>query len=403
MPLPLLILLLLLAPLTARAQFVDTFDDGDVEGWDFFTGDGVATMDFVAHDGFARLSVDATDDRHNVWWAILKRPVSEFVDLERLADPGTELRVEARIRLSDAPRRVNIMINTNRTTDFHEHLAEFDVADTTDWHTISYTTTDLDARPGDTLYVQLGVTDWGLGTYHLDLDAYRAAVVDTPAEADLGEPLPYHPPTPPPASFAHHLAAAHDAPIRPDEPDVAFGDWRAIEAGREVPVLSVGGDQWAVLRWDLGELAGATASGPGLLALTTHSVARGGGYVAEYGDDLGVEFGKVRVVEILGGDPTWDGASVTYRSLLDGQPLDEVVNGQMVFDTDVTPGPDGRTAVTISRPVLQRLLDGTTRGLLLRPLGAIHTAFYATEHGDASARPTLHFSTLDLTTPPSDR
>ena len=188
MPLPLLILLLLLAPLTARAQFVDTFDDGDVEGWDFFTGDGVATMDFVAHDGFARLSVDATDDRHNVWWAILKRPVSEFVDLERLADPGTELRVEARIRLSDAPRRVNIMINTNRTTDFHEHLAEFDVADTTDWHTISYTTTDLDARPGDTLYVQLGVTDWGLGTYHLDLDAYRAAVVDTPAEADLGEP-----------------------------------------------------------------------------------------------------------------------------------------------------------------------------------------------------------------------
>lgn len=384
--------LVLLAPLSAQAQFIDAFDDGDVAGWDVFTGDGAATMDFEARDGFARMSVDATADRHNVWWAILKRPVSEVVDLERLAEPGTELRVEARIRLSDAPRRVNVMINTNRTTDFHEHLAEFDVADTTGWHTISYTTTDLDARPGDTLYVQLGMTDWGVGTYHLDLDSYQADVVDTPAAPDVGEPLPYHPPTPPAATFDHHLAATHDAPIRPDEPDVAFGDWRALGPEGEVPVLSVGGDQWAVLRWDLGELAGATASGPGLLTLTTHSLARGGGYVARYGEDLGVEFGKVRVVEIHGGAPDWDGATVTYGSLLDGQPLDDVVNGQMIFDTDVAPG-GGTTTVTISRPVLQRILDGTTTGLLLRPLGAIHAAFYATEHDDPDARPTLHFST----------
>ena len=381
-----------LAPLTAHAQFVDAFDDGDVAGWDYFTGDGSATMTFAAHDGFARMAVDATGDRHNVWWAILKRPVSEFVDLARLAEPNTELRVEARVRLSDAPRRVNFMINTNRTTDFHEHLAEFDIADTTGWHTISYTTRDLDVAPGDTLYVQLGATDWGEGTYHVDLDEYRADVVETPAAPDLGEPLPYHPAVPDLATFAHHLPAAHDAPIRPDEPDVAFGDWRAVEAGREVPVLSVGGDQWAVLRWDLGALAGSEADGPGLLTLTTHSVARGGGYVAQYGEDLGIEFGKVRVVEILGGAPDWDGATVTYASLLDGQPLEAVINGQMIFDTDVAPG-GGTTAVTISRPVLQRLLDGTTTGLLLRPLGAIHAAFYATEHNDPDARPTLHIST----------
>ena len=385
--------LVLLGAPSAHAQFVDRFDDGDVAGWDFFTGDGAATMRFEAvPGGFARMSVDATADRHNVWWAILKRPVSESVDLERLAMPGTELRVEARIRLSHAPRRVNVMINTNRTVDFHEHLAEFDVADTTGWHTISYTTRDLDARPGDTLYVQLGATDFGRGAYHVDVDSYRADVVDTPAPADLGEPLPYHPPTPPVDAFDHHLAAAHDAPIRPDEPDVAYGDWRMIEAGGEVPVLSVGGDQWVALRWDLGDTADATADGPGLLTLATHSVARGGGYVARYGEDLGVEFGKVRVVEIVGGDPDWDGETVTYASLLDGQPLDRVVNGQMVFDTDVAPG-GHTTTVTISRPVLQRILDGTTVGLLLRPLGAIHAAFYATEHDDPALRPTLHFST----------
>ena len=389
----LIALLVLLVPLTVRAQFVDPFEDGDVAGWDFFTGDGVATMDFAPHDGFARLSVDATADRHNVWWAIIKRDVSPYLDLARLAEPGTELRVEARIRLSDAPRRVNVMINTNRTTDFHEHLAEYDVADTTGWHTISYTTRDLDVRPGDSLYVQLGATDWGFGTYHVDVDEYRAEVVDTPAPPGLGEPLPYHPPTPPTASFEHHLAATHDASVRPDEPDVVFEGWRAYTGGREVPVLSVGGDQWAVLRWDLDTLAGAEADGPGLLTLTTQSVARGGDYVARYGEDLGIEFGKVRVIEVLGGDPNWDDATVTYNGFLDGQPLDAVANGQMIFDVDVAPGPDGTTTVTISRPVLQRLLDGTTRGLLLRPLGAIHASFYASEHADPAARPTLHFST----------
>lgn len=384
----------LLIPAAAHAQFVDAFDDGDVAGWGFFTGDGAATMRLTPHDGFARLAVDATADRHNVWWAIIKRDVSPDLDLARLAEPGTELRVEARLRVSEAPRRVNIMINTNRTTDFHEHLAEYDVADTTGWHTISYTTKDLDVRPGDTLYVQLGATDWGFGTYHVDVDSYRADVVDArTAAADVGEPLPYHPPTPPPATFAHHLAAAHDAVVRTDEPDVPFGDWRAVERGREVPVLAVGARQWAVLRWDLGALAGAEAEGPGLLELTTHAVARGGDYVARYGEDLGIEFGKVRVVEVMAGDPDWDEATVTYHSLLDGQPLDDVVNGQMVFDTDVAPGPDGTTLVTISRPVMQRLLDGTTKGLLLRPLGAIHASFYASEAADPAARPTLHVST----------
>ena len=387
-----LLIILLLAPAAAHAQFVDDFDDGDVAGWDFFTGDGEATMTFTPRGGFARLGVDATADRHNVWWAILKRPVSEFVDLARLAEPNTELRVEARVRLSDAPRRVNFMINTNRTTDFHEHLAEYDVADTTGWHTISYTTTGLDVRPGDTLYVQLGATDWGYGVHHVDVDWYRADVVDTPADPDVGEPLPYHPPTPPVETFAHHLGAAHDAPVRPDEPDVNFDGWRAYDGDREVPVLSVGGDQWAVLRWDLGDLAGTEADGPGLLTLATHSLARGGGYVARYGEDLGMEFGKVRVIEILGGDPAWDDETVTYASWLGGQPLDAVASGQMIFDAEVAPA-SGTTTVTISRPVLQRLLDGTTRGILLRPLGAVHAAFYASEADDPGARPTLHFST----------
>ena len=53
----------------------------------------------------------------------------------------------------------------------------------------------------------------------------------------------------------------------------------------------------------------------------------------------------------------------------------------------------GKTYVVLPRPVLQRLLDGTTRGIALRPLGAINASFYASENAPAGAAPTLHFTT----------
>lgn len=48
-------------------------------------------------------------------------------------------------------------------------------------------------------------------------------------------------------------------------------------------------------------------AGHGLLELTTHSVERNAQAVKD--------FGIVRVVEILGGDPHWDQGSVTTDSL----------------------------------------------------------------------------------------
>ena len=397
----LLFLLLLAAPGIAQAQFYDPFEGDEIDGWFFFTGDGEATMDFVQHDGYARVLVDATADAHNVWWAIIKRDVSADVDLRRLAEPGYELRVEARVRVSHAPRRLNFMINTQRTTDFHEHLKEYDLPDATGWHTISMTTRNLDAVPGDTLYVQLGVTDWGLERYHVDLDYYRADVVDARTAApDVGEPLPYHPPVPPLRAFARTLAPAHDAVIGADFPDVNFNDWHARtwpdddRSGdaqeHRVPVLTVGARQWPVLRWDFGAYAGAAVEGAALLELTPHSVVRGGDYVGRYGEDLGMEFGKVRVVEIVGGDPGWDQRNVTYASLTEGRAAHDVFNSQMVFDADVTETTGGKVYVTLSRPVMQRLLEGATKGLVLMPLGAIQASFYASEAGERG--PKLHFN-----------
>jgi len=130
-------LLILIASAICNAQFLDSFNNKKIEGWFFFTGDGAATMNFVQKDGFARLYVDAAKDKYNVYWTLIKRDVSASLDLNKLKDPSFELRVEAKVRVSNAPRRVNFMINTQRTTNYHEHLMEFDIPDTSNWHIIS--------------------------------------------------------------------------------------------------------------------------------------------------------------------------------------------------------------------------------------------------------------------------
>lgn len=393
LPKLLFFLLILIIPDIAQTQFIDGFDKNDIEGWFFFTGDGDATMDFVQKDHYARILVDATGDKHNVWWAIIKRDVSSYLDLQKLETPGFELRVEARVRVSNAPRRINFMINTNRTTNYHEHLMEYDIPDTTGWFTISMTTKNLDAVLGDTLYVQLGVTDWGLGKYYVDVDYYRADIVNVDiAGPDEGEPLAYHPPVPEPEAFSHQLDVTHDALINADFPRVNFNDWHIKAQGRDVPILTVGANQWAVLRWDFGRYAESEAEGAGLLELTTHSILRGGDYIGAYGYDLGIEFGKVRVVEIIGGDPVWDQKEVTYSSLIQGKSLSDVFNSQMVFDAELAEEPGSKNYITISRPVLQRLLDGETKGLLIKPLGALIVSFYKSENETGNLAPKLYFN-----------
>ena len=92
---------LLAATGTVSAQFLETFDDPElrvdssgVEGWSFFSGDGEATIDLRGTgEGYATIIVDATSDRRNVWWALIKHRVSKDMDLERLAQHGWRQRV----------------------------------------------------------------------------------------------------------------------------------------------------------------------------------------------------------------------------------------------------------------------------------------------------------------------
>jgi len=374
---PALLVGLLAGP--AWAQFRDDFDSVAVDpeaekGWAFFTGDGDAAMEFrQGGEGYASILVDATADRRNVWWALIHREVSGAMDLGRLRRPGHEVHIEARIRVSHAPRRVNLQVLTRRTTDYHSNLMEYDIPDAEGWHTISMTTRGFEAGPGDVLLGHLALMDWGLERYRVDLDYVKVDIVDaTAAGPDLGAAVPYHPPIPDPGKFGHAVAVAHDSLIDVEHPGFNLDDWGVGDTSRRVRLLSVDGTRYAILRWDLSAFRGRTVAGHGLLELTTHSVERKSEEVKD--------FGIARVVEIVGGDPAWDQETVTATSLCSGQPLDRVLNPQMIIDWPVTEGDGAKTWFTISGPVLQRLIDGRSAGLAVRPLGAINAAFHAREN-----------------------
>jgi len=375
----------------ATAQFRDDFDGPllakdptGATGWGFLSGEGSAVMDFTPGQGFATITVDATKDRRNVWWAFIIRQVSGSLDLALLKKPGYELRVEARIRTDHAPRRVNLHLNTQKTKDFHSHLMEYDLAETGKWYTISMTTHGFEAGPRDIVNVQMALMDWGLGRYRVDVDYVRVDVVEaSKAGADLGPPIPYHPPVADPASFDHEAAVAADMTVDLAEPGINLNDWTITDADGSAPVISAGGTRAALLRWDFGPLAGRKIDGPGLLELTTRALEVPAGERPD--------FGLLRVVEILGGEPAWDERTATWTGISRGAPRDLILNPQMIIDWAVTAGDGGKTYLTIPVPVLQRLIDGRTLGIALTPLGAIDASFYAREARSGAAAARLRF------------
>jgi hypothetical protein len=378
---------------SAAAQFVDDFqgpsvalDPRGADGWRMATGDGAASMELrQGGAGYASIVVDATRDRRGIWWALIERNASPGLDLARMKEPGSELRIEARIRVSHAPRRVNLQLRTLRTTDYHSHLMEYDIPDTDNWHTISMTTRGIDARPEDTVVAHLALMDWGLDKYQVDVDYVRVDVVDAAtAGPDQGAAVPYHAPVAAPGSFAESVRVAEDGMLDLEHTGVPMGNWREKDGERELKLRTVDGTHTAILRWDLSAFAGRRVKGHGQLELTTRTVERSG-------DDI-KDFGQVRVVEILGGDPRWKGATVTTESLLQGQPRSRVLNPQMIIDWPVTEGDGGKTYLTIGRPVMQRLIDGQTLGIAIQSLGAIHAAFHSVETAGGKHAAVLRFN-----------
>jgi hypothetical protein len=378
----------------AQAQFIDNFDGPSVQldpegikGWLFRPGDGTATMDFrQGGDGYASIFVDATTDKRGIWWALIERKVSDHMDLSLVQKPGHEFRIETRIRVSQAPRRVNLQVATQRSTDYDANLMEYDIPDTTNWHVISMTTHGFDAWPGDTVFGHMALMDWGLEKYRVDVDYIKVDMVDpATARPDKGDPIPYHPPVTDLNKFSEHLKVAQDSMIDLVDTDVNENDWSIQDASRgKINLLAVDESHHTILRWDLSHFAGKKVAGNGLLELTTYSVQRKAEYVKD--------FGLIRVVEILGGDSEWDQNTVTTDSFCHYELLSRVLNTQMIIDWPVSPGDGAKTYLTISKTVLQRLIDGKTHGIAIKALGAIDASFYSMENDQGKHSARLHFN-----------
>ncbi len=95
----------------------------------------------------------------------------------------------------------------------------------------------------------------------------------------------------------------------------------------------------------------------------------------------------------MGGDRNWNEKEVTFNRLCQGhQALNQVLNSQMIIDIEVAPGRGSKNLITISNPVLQRIIGGKTLGLALRPLGAVNASFYARENQIENFSPKLHIN-----------
>jgi hypothetical protein len=375
---------------SAAAAFVEDFqgktlaaDPTFKTGWGTLTGSGEATVSFTQKNHHGFMTVDARHDRRNIYWALIKRAVTKDVDMAALAKPGHGLRMEMKLRLSDAPRRVHFQINTNRTTDFHANLREFDIGDT-DWHTIAWTNTSLDVKPGDDVFITLGMTDMGRAVYTAEIAYVKADVVETPN--DLGNPLPYRPALP--AHFDNTLTVAQDAIIDAAYPWVNLKDWTELnpdEGTLGVHVNAISGSQITLLEFDFSALRGKKADGWGTLELTTTT--------AGWAPTNLEEFGYLRAVEIKNTAPDFRRDSVTWDSFFAGRPVLDVLNGQLFFDIQPAVQRGGKTVIEINPAVMQRLIDGTSKGIAVYGQGALNLSFASSQAPGEGSRPTLRFNT----------
>ncbi len=377
----------------AHAQFVDNFDGPTValdpegnHGWLFLAGDGTTTMDLrQGGPGYASVFVDATTDKRGIWWALIERKLNGKLDLSLLKTPSYEVRIEARVKSSHAPRRINLQLATQRATNDYSQLMEYDIPTANTWYTFSLTTNHFDAVPGDTVIAHLALMDWGLEKYQLDIDYIKVDVVNVSnVGPDKGEAVPYHPPVADYKKFHQVLPVAQDSMIDLENTEVNLNDWQAQDGtGKAVNVLMVDGSHYVILRWDLRAFGGSKVADHGLLELTT--------WALQLKAHALKDFGLVRVVEILGGDPNWDQRTVTTDSFCHYERLDRVLNTQMIIDWPITAGDGGKTYLTIGKPVLQRMIDGKTLGIAIKPLGAISASFYSMENEAGKNAARLYF------------
>lgn len=374
-----------------RAQFAEEFSqptagfqEQGVTGWNSVFGDGEVLFTQKVEAGHASLRVDARLDPRNIWYAFMQTDVVPALSREALRQPHHALHIEARVRPSHAPRRVNLYLASPQTEGQPSFLREFDLPTANEWYTISMTSQAFELGEQAPLIGQVSLMDWGNSdVYQLDVDYLRVSIVDTTqAPKDQARAVRYRPPLAGASSFRSELKVSDDTMIDRAFPDENFNAWVLNDS--LLPVLTVDATKIVVLRWDFSQMKGQNIQGEGQLELYTQAVQRR--------QDNPKDFGEIRICEIIGGPKNWQEEKVTYQTLLNDQPIDKVINAQTVVDVPLTPGYGSKTTVTISQYVLQRLLDGQTSGLAILPLGLINGTLVSREQENDRYAARLRFN-----------
>ena len=69
-----------------------------------------------------------------------------------------------------------------------------------------------------------------------------------------------------------------------------------------------------------------------------------------------------------------------------------VINTQMIIDVEIVSGANEPNLISISKAVMNRLVDGVTLGIALLPLGEIEASFYSVSEEDNKYHPKLDFN-----------
>jgi hypothetical protein len=153
--------------------------------------------------------------------------------------------------------------------------------------------------------------------------------------------------------------------------------------------------EFLIFRWDaFGVGPAEVVAGDGTFSWNVYSTLNLAANPANFGD--------YTIHEITGGAATWDETTVTPNSLLAGTPTGTTIADIIgpALDTGQS-GPSAAGTVTVAdnalnipEAVVQRLVDGTSSGLLIR--GIDGTTFHGRSHewGVAGQVPTLTFETV---------
>jgi len=309
----------------------------------------------------------------------MHQSISEFIDVEKLNKPEYELRMEAKVMASHAPRRINMYLSSLDAGGF---LREFDLSSSNEWITISMVTSGFDFDPKKPLMTQVSMMDWGnTDIYELKVDYIKVDLVMASDKLEqFGEPLIYRPELKAAGFYKKEIAAEDNASIDMLFPNESLIGWQNETSNNAPSVLQVDQSKTIILKWDFSKYKGKKVAEDGQLELTSNSLLR----KAESGKD----FGEIRISEITSSANEWDESSVTFNSFIGDNEYNEVIVSQCIVDTPVNA--NGKTIVSISRPVLQRLIDGEASGIAIKPLGLISASFF--DNTNKELAPKLRFN-----------